>query len=918
MRDLDALLAELRETGNLESLTPADLSKMLRTLGVGVSGEEATNLNATTLRQNAPSGRAGSARLDAMLEHMNTDQLKQVAKRFNASANAARMVESKKAVLQALSKVSLLDKMIADLSSLERTLLSEVKRRGGVMDGWALIVHAALHGFEPVERSGISVYKDHLSYAPSIGYLGVLLRDGLLMPANTHASWFTTGHYYASEHSADDDLVFIDSKVLARLPEDPTPLPPRLELERLNAITPTSHHPLQTLLELFDVMQLILEEGGLQITQSGVPSKRVLSRLVKRRSWLEPRLERLLQLSLSLGLLDAPKSSSTKEPWRVNLLRLRKLQAAPLVISYSFMVEAFLGTTAFSNDDPWDLRYSSLISDVVAGQALVQSLVVLPDYPVPMEQALKGLWQRALKHVLNPRTRHWKADHDTQTERPAWFTDMLLGTFRELGLVAVAELPDVEAKPAADKPVRGGLHVMRGDKVARFMSPSEGDTADQYAVMPGLGLTWLAKGEYLQRVKQPPDLKQFRQLLGLNPNPGNPDGPSLLIQPNFDILVYLGELSPLAITALSCADCTRVDAQTASYTITRSSLYRTLEAGLELEALMKLLHKYSMGVPDNVARGLRDWASRRERLRVQKDVTLLEYANRQDRDAALEKLEGARGVAERFVLLSGNAQLPEVEVRHQYSLTPTRTLRFHPDGHFRLEGSTDLAGRAVLSQLATQDSTGAYHLDITAIRSGSLTTAARDTLVARALGGVPPQLEALMSIWEGQSPGPAVAQISVFQHPSAVALAKHPKITPYLGEQLNETSYLIKEGKERQLEQRLCELGVTSKHNFKVDIKQQVIQSSVMQRGLDTRKMRAIVETTISEGRLLELHYYRENVKYDDYGYTRKSKGKAVTEKVTPETVVYSGSTPYLTGKTLGKSEHRYIRIGYISGIAVL
>ncbi len=918
MRDLDALLAELTETGNLESLTPANLAEMLRTLGVGVGNEEATSLNVVASRQNAPPGRAGSVRLDAMLEHMNADQLKQVAKRFNASANAGRMVESKKAVLQALSKTSLLDKMIADLSPLERVLLSEVKRRGGVADGWALIVHAALHGLELVERPGISVYKNHLGHAPGIGYLGVLLRDGLLIPAGNHASWFATSHYYASEHGADDDLVFVDSRILARLPDEPSPLLPTLELEPLNAVTPTSHHPLQTLLELFDVMQLVLEEGGLQITQSGAANKRVLSRLIKRRPWLEPRLERLLRLSLALGLLDAPESGSTKDPWRVNLLRLRKLQDAPLVISYSFMVEAFLSVAEISDDDPWGMRYSDLISETVAGQALLESLAVLPDYPVPMEGALEGLWQRALKHVLSPRTQHWKANHATKPERPTWFTDMLLGAFRDLGLVTVAELSDVAAKPVADKPARGGLHVMRGDKVARFMSPSESDTAYRYAVMPALGLTWLAQGQRLQRAKQPPDVKQFRQLLGLDPDTGKPNEPSLLIQPNFDILVYLNRFSPLALTALSCTDCTRVDAQTASYTVTRSSLYRALEAGLELDTLLKLLQEHSMGVPDNVARSLRDWASRRERLHVQEGVKLLEYASQDERDAALNTFKGARAVAERFLLLKTVPEQLKVNVRHQYNLAPARTLRFHSEGHFQLEGATDLAGRAVLAQVATQDLDGTYHLDVAAIRAGTLNTAARDTLTARARGGLPPQLEALMNIWEGRSAAPALAKISVFQHPSAVALVKHPGIAQYLEQQLNDTSYLVKEGHEKGLEQRLSDLGVKLSEGFVPHIKPQAIQSSIMQNGLDTRKMRVMIQATIGEGRSLELRYHQEKESYDRYGYTKKSKGKLVTEKVTPESVEYSGSTPYLTGKTLGKSAHRYIRIGYITEIAVL
>ncbi len=912
MRDLDALLAKLIEAGDLESL-PADLAESLRALGAGVGNKEVLGTDVVASSQNAPPRRA-EVRLDAMLEHMNADQLKLVAKRFNPSANAGRVAESKKAVVQALSKASLLDKLIADLSPLERALLGEVKRRGGVMDGWALIVQAALHGREPVERPGTSVYKDYFGHAPGIGYLGVLLRDGLLIPAGNHAPWFATSYYYASEQGAADDLVFTDSRILARLPDEPSPLPPTLALEPLSAVTPSSPHPLQTLLELFDVTQLVLEEGGLQITQNGTPSKRVLSRLIKRRTWLEPRLERLLRLAFALGLLDAPESGSTKDPWRVNLPRLRKLQDAPLVVSYSFMVEALPNAVELSDDGPWGGRHS-LISETVAGRALLASLAVLPDYPVPLERALEGLWQRALKCVLSPRVRHWKAP-DTQPERPAWFTDVLLGAFHDLGLVAVAELPEVAAKPA--KPARGGLHTMRGDKVERLMAPSEGDPAYRYAVMPGLGLTWLAQGQHLQGAKQPPDVEQFRRFLGLDPDTGKPNKPSLLIQPNFDILVYLGELSPLAITALGCADCTRVDAQTASYTITRSSLYRALEAGLELEALLKLLQDHSRGVPDNVARSLRDWASRRERLHVRERVKLLEYTSQGERDAALNTFKDASAVAERFLLLETVPKQLKVSVRHQYNLAPARTLRFHPEGHFQLEGATDLAGRAVLAQLATQDLDGTYHLDVAAIRAGTLNTAARETLTARAKGGLPPQLEALMNIWEGRSTAPALAKISVFQHPSATALAKHPGIAQHLGQQLNDTSYLVAEGHQEGLEQRLSDLGVKLSEGFAPHIKPQAVQGSIMQNGLDTRKMRVLIQATISEGRSLELRYHQEKESYDRYGYTKKSKGKLVTEKIAPESVVYAGATPYLTGKTLGKSAHRYIRIGYITGIAVL
>ena len=932
--DFEALFAGLSEEEEVQGLSPG-LAELLHRLGVSVH-KDASGLNLMTLasdadlgsdmisdeRLDALQGLQGSVgiNLESMLEHMNADQLKQVAKRFNESANANRVAESKKAIRQALSKPALLDKVVAELSPLEHALLSEVKRRGGAANGWSLIVYAALRGLTPDKRPGTgSVYKQQLSRAPGLRYLGVLIRDGLLIPASNVASWFSVYHYYGSQGSPEDDVLYADPKVLAKVPDEPPLEPQPLDLKPLESITPTAPHPTQTLLELFDLLQLVIEEGGVTITQRDTVSKPLLNRLTKRRPRLKGRLERLLQLGLMLGLLDPPASESSKDPWRVSVTRLSALRGAPLALSYSFMVDAFLQMPT-SEDDPWASGVSSLISKEVAQRALLESLAVLPEHPVRMKEALGALWERSLKYVV--RAPRWMAEEDAEPERPAWFTGVLRGAFLELGLVAVAELKGGEKevkKPKTDES-KSAVNVMYRGQIRRVASSSEDDSAGQYALSPTLGFAWLKQGQALQEVTEPPELEKVRALQGLDPETGKPFEPSLLIQPNFDILVYLDKLTPFALTVLSAADCTRVDAQTASYTLSRGSLYRALESGLPLDDLLQLLQDHSMGVPDNVTRSLRDWASRRERLRVQEDVRLLEYATSKERDAALKKLErrGARALAERFILIERGAQLPKVKVRHQYNRAPSRTLRFLPAGHFKLEGATDLAGRAVLAQLATQDEKEVYHLNVDKVRAGALTQAARDALTERAQGGLPPQLEALINVWSAQSPAPTVATIRVFQHPSAAALSKHPKIAPHLGTAINETSFLVQEGHEERLEQHLAELGIEPAERFKADVKPQVIDSSAMQTGLNTRKTRELIEAAIAQGRGLELRYHTEKTNYSSYGYNKKTKGKLKTEKIDPDSVTYLGSTPYLLGRIPGKKEVFEIRIGYIEGIAVL
>ena len=111
------------------------------------------------------------------------------------------------------------------------------------------------------------------------------------------------------------------------------------------------------------------------------------------------------------------------------------------------------------------------------------------------------------------------ADEDAEPERPAWFTDALRGAFHELGLVAVAELKGQEVRPKTNE-AKSGVNIMHKGQIRRITSPSEGDTAGQYALSPALGFAWLTQGRALQEVTEPPKLEKVRALQGLDPQVG--------------------------------------------------------------------------------------------------------------------------------------------------------------------------------------------------------------------------------------------------------------------------------------------------------------------------------------------------------------------------------------------------------------
>lgn len=390
------------------------------------------------------------------------------------------------------------------------------------------------------------------------------------------------------------------------------------------------------------------------------------------------------------------------------------------------------------------------------------------------------------------------------------------------------------------------------------------------------------------------------------------------MQPNFEVLAYLDRLSTDALGALACASVTRIDAHTAQLHIDRTSVGRALALGDDVEILVERLRLHAGTVPDNVATTMRDWAARRDRLRVHVDARVLEYANEAERDDALSRLRGARALAERFVLLDPDAPIPATGHAHHYLDPPHPSLTFGHDSAVRIKGDVDLPGRAALHALTTPHRNGQRRIAPEAVRASTRPGEHMEALVARARNQLPPQLHAMMRAWSGASPRPVVATASLFRHPDASAWAEHPDVGPLLGAQIAPTTFLVRPEQQEALRAQLEALGVTP--TTALDREPEAPPSAedgALQTGLSTRKKRELIEAALEAGHELELRYTEERERYDRYGRVRRSKGKARTEVVTPDAVEYAGSIPYLLASASPRGTERIIRIGYIDAIAM-
>ncbi|WP_425146589.1 hypothetical protein [Deinococcus sp.] len=397
-----------------------------------------------------------------------------------------------------------------------------------------------------------------------------------------------------------------------------------------------------------------------------------------------------------------------------------------------------------------------------------------------------------------------------------------------------------------------------------------------------------------------------------------PSGPAWVVQPNFELVVYPAQLRPEHLEVLRATQATRFDAYSASYRLTRESVYEALEAGLGLEALLDGLETGSaVALPAGVRSTLRGWAARRERLVLHTGVTLLEFPDARGRDDHRAQY-GGTAIGDALLLPAAGRKIATTLPTLRYDGPPARVLSAAPSGLLKVNGELDFLGRALLAQYA-QPERGGYTLRPPAPGACVPATLLRE-LEARVRGHLPALLRLQLDAWSGTRPPPALQTVTLLQHPQASALLAHPALAPLLQGALDAGLLLVQAGQEAALERELTALGLAPAHALRL----QEAQDARTPAGSggpaeyvfpeDTRQKRTLLEQAIEGGRRVRLMYQSETF-HGWYGESRP--GKTRQEVFTPLGVYRQGSTPYLKAQRLGDGSEETIRIGYVLGIAV-
>jgi Helicase conserved C-terminal domain len=756
---------------------------------------------------------------------------------------------------------------LASLSLEEHQLLWRVRLAGGVINGWSLVSFAALAGW--VRKGNKSQVYGYREMPVGANFLRSFVENGILIPNNTQInSWSPESRYYGTP-SGNDDLIGADHRILEAITE-----PAKLEFAEFDLPeVPLTGVPTRAfiapLLELHEAYRAVQLEGRLPLTQEGSPHKGTLKRMQKSSALLGETLTMNLLALLKIGVLTGTGDGKHLEP---SANAWKNFGALPLETQLELLTQVFLSL-------PSNMATGSNIDDAVTNAAAGREALVLCasllKHPVALEAFAKAVTERVLRYVTFERGFFSRSGQ----ERAAllhWAQHQLgpNGVLAQLGLVRSNEL---------------------GTKNA--------------AVAPG----GLLAGVQASLEKTDRNEKCW------------------IVQANFELLVYLEQLPARFPDALQAAELVRLDAQTATYRLTRQGVYGALERGLKLEHLIAELAQFSIvPMPASVERSLFDWAERRDRLRVSSGCNLIEYESREARDAALELQPGARGVGEVFVLGIAAKSVPQII----YGGIPTRTITFLEDGSFTAP-STDLIARTLIETSSVPSANGSRVITPEGARKAG--RALVEALEARAKTPIPASFKAILEIWTGASNAPSLETVTVFQHDRAAQLVGHPELKRFFAGLLAPNLALVPNGNLSDLRRALEKLGVKTGKDLKTGTGSNVLPKATssnpaeipgMQYELDTRKMRELIERTILSGDNLELWYAEERYKSSYYGYSEKVKGKQRRERVKPVRVFREGSIPYMEATTLepdaprskgarGDGNERIIRIGYIVGIAV-
>ncbi|MEP7343211.1 MAG: helicase-associated domain-containing protein [Acidobacteriota bacterium] len=752
------------------------------------------------------------------LSGLNADVLKKMA-RVWVGKEAYKL--NKESALQTLKRSfrdpKAVRKLAENLTAVERDglMLMKLRERPVVYTEELATELLLLHPILPDRKFG------YRSSGKHYGRLNEMLERGLLMRCDGRNESFGDSFY---SYSSSGEAVGVVADFFDAIEISP---PTALPLEPVtDAVAPVSRRSGELLLELTAFAQAFDRLGGVQITAKGVYANPSLAKLNKLLGWSRQGADqndvrdnepaKLPSVEFYLGLFLA-----------ADLLKVN-YTAREIVANPHQSIQSTLEQPLFSQAHLWAQGYRSLrrwvecvprgayfYADENIGQtrfnglraALLLALGLLPDstawYRIAnLSEILRQRIGRyfALGHTASYYS-PWNATPEQEAQALAKYENEYVTNWQKSEQVWI------------EQALGGPLFHLGLVELAR-------ESRDKANSITLFRLTEAGRAALYDIFRQPAETG------GKAAQPATSEQSCWIVQPNFEVVVYLDHASPRQLGFIERIGVRqKADAAIATYRLTRESVYAALEEGVEANRLLQTLESGSQHpLPPGVARTLGDWAARRERLALRLNASVLEFSGTAARDTALAEgnVKGT-AIGERFILTEQSGKILDralsLSGTISYEPQPPRSLNFSDDGAVTINpAQRDLLIAGELAAVAeptedplrwriTRDS-------VQAARARGWTAEEILTRLAnRSFHAAPAFLQYAIKAWCGHKaePGPtALVAVPLLQTSTAEvaeAICQCSFLRPHLLARIGECAVLVKPESVKTLGKLLSEYG---------------------------------------------------------------------------------------------------------------
>jgi hypothetical protein len=708
-----------------------------------------------------------SKRYDGLLPNINLDELKKISVLFGGG-NKMRKDECIAYIRSTLADSSKLGHTLARASRHERAGLALMKILGGEADLMAVALAVRVTGTVSAGSVSGNAYRAN-EIERSLITRGVVLAK--------------PGQYYSSySYSSDTVDVFTDERILEQAPRmEYSPLPLDVVEQPANSSFRSAQ---RVFLDVFSLLRAIEETGGIGLTQKYELRVNDVRKLTKKMGWGQ-------ESAFDGMVFSNPAAAFTIALTRSRILKhfegaldvaqpMEEIAALPASDVLLHLVQGILRSTDWLELEPEYGRYRYEQYCRSARLAIFAGLCCLPD-------------------------------------RCAWycFRDFERAIFERVG--KVFSIDGVRSEPYTERmttPQKTGAIQQWQDSI--LATWQKVDVPWLHAAFQ----SWLYAFGVVELSLTDGKVDRFRLtdaaraiLYGEPSNEPSPVSeqtyPAWIVQPNFDVVVYIGACKPTQIAFLQqYTERGSVSQHTAQYRITRESVYASLQQGGGVEELIRRLAAGSRApLPSNVVSEIRTWAGLTERIKIDRRADLLEFANSDERQSAIDRGVDGLLVGDRFVLLRDIGKVTHIADTFprtiDYAKQPgLKSVTVSEDGVITSPNEqSDLTTRAVLDLWASRQSDVQWRLTresvAAAVHDGRSVQDLISFLRVCAAGPMPALLEVALRTWSGTPLRGGLGEVVVFRssNPELLhGLLASAEIQPYVVGRLGHDRVMVKKG----------------------------------------------------------------------------------------------------------------------------